>query len=98
VVISAADGHYTLLEMLEGKYLSDEVREYYKGLETFPSMVLVSLGVARTFEHEPHCLVLPLKRPLTIDERSKHEETYVHVFNFDPTLAENVHQRPLWDK
>jgi phytoene dehydrogenase-like protein len=88
VIISAADGHYTLFEMLEGKYLSDDVREYYEGLETFPSVVLVSLGVARTFENEPHCLVLPVERPLTIDERSKHEDMYVRIFNFDPTLAE----------
>jgi phytoene dehydrogenase-like protein len=88
IVISAADGHYTIFEMLEGKYVSDEIRDHYSRLETFPSILLVSLGVARTFENEPHTLVFPVDKPLVIDQTSKHHEMYVRIFNFDPTLAE----------
>jgi len=88
VIISAADGHYTLFEMLEGKYVSDEVRAFYKDLKIFPSLVMVSLGIARAFGGEPPCLIFPLKDPFVIDERSKQEEMYVRIFYYDPTLAE----------
>ena len=87
IVISAADGHYTIFEMLGGKYLNEKIRDYYDNYETFPSYVLVSLGVSRTFENEPHSLVFPLERPLTIDESITYEDIMVRIFNFDPTLA-----------
>ncbi len=35
-VISAADGHQTIFEMLEGKYLDDRVRAMYDTWDTFP--------------------------------------------------------------
>jgi phytoene dehydrogenase-like protein len=88
IVVSAADGHYTIFNMLDGNYVTEEIRDYYDNLEIFPSVVLVSIGVARTFENEPHALVFPLDRPLVIDETSKPNEMYCRIFNFDPTLAE----------
>lgn len=36
IVISAADGHTTILDMLEGKYLDDKIRRYYDELP-FPA-------------------------------------------------------------
>ncbi len=88
IVISAADGHSTIFDMLEGKYVSEKIRDYYDSLRIFPSMVQVSLGVARRFDNEPHTLVFPVDKPLVIDQTSKHHEIYVRIFNFDPTLAE----------
>jgi len=87
IVISAADGHYTIFEMLKGKYLNDKIRGYYDNYETFPSYVLVSLGVSRTFEGEPHSLVFPLEKPLAVDESIAYEDIMVRIFNFDRTLA-----------
>jgi phytoene dehydrogenase-like protein len=87
-VISAADGHYTIFEMLEGKYVSDEIADSYRSMELFPSLVMVSLGIARTFKDEPNALIFPVERPVVIDETSKHNDLYCRIFNFDPTLAE----------
>ena len=87
LVISAADGHSTIFEMLKGKYVDDEVRDYYNNYETFPSFLQVSLGVSRTFEKEPPYLVVPLPQPLKIDPSATYKEIGVRIFNFDPTLA-----------
>jgi phytoene dehydrogenase-like protein len=87
IVISAADGHYTIFEMLDGKYVDQEIQNYYQELKTFPSYALMSLGVSRTFENEPHTVILPLDKPITIDEGTVYEEIFVRIFNFDNTLA-----------
>ena len=73
--------------MLEGRYIDEEIRDYYDNYETFPSFVQVSLGVSRTFESEPHALVTPLEKPLVIDESVTYEDIMIRTFNFDPTLA-----------
>jgi len=91
IIISAADGYSTIFKMLNGKYIDEKRREYYSGqsekLKVFPSLVFVSLGVARKFDDEPHSLIFPLKKPLVVDESINYEYLPVRIFNFDPTLA-----------
>lgn len=87
IVISAADGYYTIFEMLEGKYINDTIKNYYNNFEIFPSYVQVSLGVARTFEDESHVQFFPLAEPLVIDDTSSDDYMNVQIFNFDPSLA-----------
>lgn len=91
IVISAADGHSTIFDMLEGKYVDKKIREYYSGqsekLEVFPSLVFVSLGVARRFDDSPPALVFPLIKPLVVDKSVSYEYLPIRIFNFDPTLA-----------
>jgi len=43
-VLSAADGHTTIYEMLGGKYRDKVVDAAYDNFETFPSYLQVSLG------------------------------------------------------
>jgi phytoene dehydrogenase-like protein len=87
IVISAADGYYTIFEMLEGKYINKKIKDYYDNYETFPSYVQVSLGVKRTFETIPHLLYFPLEKPLIIDKDSEFDYIGFRILNFDPTLA-----------
>lgn len=42
-VISAADGHSTIFEMLGGKYVGPEVRRCFDSFQPFPSLILVGL-------------------------------------------------------
>ena len=87
IIISAADGHYTIFEMLQGRYIDKKLKDYYDNYEIFPSYVQVSLGVSRTFEDVPHSLFFPLEKPLIIDDDSKYRYIGLRTFNFDPTLA-----------
>ena len=86
IVISAADGHATIFQMLGGKYIDEKVREYYKQLPVFPPLIQVTLGVARSFEDIPRLLLYHLKQPVII--AGKEERLLgVELYNFDATLA-----------
>jgi phytoene dehydrogenase-like protein len=87
-VISAADGHATIFEMLEGKYLDDVIRGYYEKLIPFPPLVYIALGVNRTFPDIPPStsFALELTRPFVVGG-VEHEFIPVHIYNCDPALA-----------
>ena len=85
-VISAADGHATIFEMLEGKYLDDEIRSYYTTWPTLPPIIQVSLGVARDFSSEPPFVSLPLEEPITVGGVVQ-SRLYLKHYCYDPTLA-----------
>jgi phytoene dehydrogenase-like protein len=86
VVISCADGHATIWDMLGGKYLDDTVRGYYERLPIFQPIVQVSLGVARDLSDQPHTILLQLAEPLTI-AGELHKHMSIRHFCYDPTMA-----------
>lgn len=86
VVISAADGHATIFDMLEAKYINDEIRGYYGKLPIFSPIIQVALGVARSFEGLPHTIVYPPRKPVVIAGQEQ-KWLGVEIYNFDPTLA-----------
>ena len=88
-VISAADGHATIFDWLEGKYADDTIRGYYEKLTPFPSLVLVALGVKRTFADVPVLLSsmhIELPQPIRVADRAVNTVS-VRIYNNDPTLA-----------
>jgi len=87
IVISAADGHYTIFKMLEGKYINEKIRKLYSEHPMWPSAVLIYLGVSRNFGNEPSQIDLSLKKALVVDEQSKLDRIPITIYNFDPTLA-----------
>lgn len=87
IVISAADGHYTIFEMLGGRFMDKTINDYFSDYLVFDSYLQVSLGVARTFKNEPTLLVLPLKETLRIDDQTTTDMVGFRIFNYDPTLA-----------
>ncbi len=89
-VISGADGHATIFDMLEGKYINDEIQGYYDKMPRFPSIVHVGLGVARTFDDLPRSsfgIDFPLDEPVTIAGKELNRLWVSAIHNFDPTLA-----------
>jgi phytoene dehydrogenase-like protein len=89
IVISAADGHTTIFDMLDGKYIDEKVRGYYENPLLFPPLIYIGLGVARSFDDVPPSVVgmsFPLDKPVTIAGQ-EHKRLGVQIYNFDPTLA-----------
>lgn len=89
IVISAADGHTTIFDMLDGKYVNGRIQGYYDSLPLFPPLIYVSLGVARSFEEMPPTVTgidFPLDVPVTIGDRER-KRLSVQIYNFDPTLS-----------
>ena len=87
IVISAVDGHYTIFEMLEGKYINKKILDIYENLEIFPAIIQVSLGVANNFKGIPHSINFPLDELIKIDNRNAVRRMGIRIFNFDPTMA-----------
>lgn len=85
-IISAADGHSTIFDMLDGRYINDKILGYYDKLPLFPPLIQVALGVARPFEGLPHSVIYLLEKPVTI---AGEEQRWgrVRIYNFDPTLS-----------
>ncbi|MFC1956800.1 phytoene desaturase family protein [Chloroflexota bacterium] len=87
IVVSASDGHYTIFKMLEGNYINEKIKKLYDEHPRWPSMVLVSLGVSRTFENEPTSIGLHTEKAFVVDNKSKLYQIPITIYNFDPTLA-----------
>jgi phytoene dehydrogenase-like protein len=88
-VISAADGHATIFEMLEGKYLDDKIRGYYEKLPVFPALIFIGLGVNRSFpEIAPAVsgMTIELSEPITVGNRPLNYLP-IRIHKADPTLA-----------
>ncbi len=88
-VISAADSHATIFDLLQGKYTDDGIRGNYEKLPIFQPLILLGLGVNRQFTDVPPLvsgLVLPLENPVAIGDK-KRRWLNVRIHNFDPTLA-----------
>lgn len=87
IVVSSADGHTTIFDMLEGKYVNDQILSYYSAAPASQPFALhVFLGVARDFSREPHAIVLLLDQSVTIAGKVR-ERLDVELFNFDPSMA-----------
>lgn len=86
-IISAADGHSTLFQMLEGKYLTKTLQNAYTRFPLFPSSVFIALGIARDMKDEPKLLSLELDSPLELPDKSMHPFLSVTLRHYDPTLA-----------
>ena len=91
MVLSCADGYDTLYRMLDGKYTTKKLEDIYalknKVFEPCPSLIQVSLGVARTFEGEPHTIMKDLKEPLCVDPDTEVKHFEMRVYNFDPSMS-----------
>ncbi|MCB8968762.1 MAG: NAD(P)/FAD-dependent oxidoreductase [Ardenticatenaceae bacterium] len=85
-VISAADGHGTIFDMLGGDFVDRDIKRTYDGRFRIHSQVQVSLGVNRDLSGTPHSVTYLLDKPLLIAGEER-DAIWVKHYNFDPTLA-----------
>lgn len=88
-VISAADGHYTIFNMLEGKYADAGTREPYEKWPIFQPLIFAGIGVKRTFENEPFSVSgfsYPLPDPVEIGGTIR-DRLWIHIYNHDLSMA-----------
>jgi len=87
--IASCDGHTVLFEMLEGQYIDDKTKAAYETLQTFPSLVYFSAGIAREVTEVPPSIVglnIPLKPAIQIGDYT-HGRASFQFYTFDPTVA-----------
>lgn len=85
-VISAADGHSTIFDLLDGAYANRKTRALYDELPLFPPILWVSLGVAKDFSSEPHWGLRMLPEPIEVSGSIINDFAY-HHHSYDPSLA-----------
>ncbi|MBN2535586.1 MAG: NAD(P)/FAD-dependent oxidoreductase [Spirochaetales bacterium] len=86
IVISAADGHATLFDMLGDRFTPPGLRERYETNPVYPPFIQVSLGVNRDMSGTPHVVKIQTAVPFEIAGQTRHELWYQH-YAFDPTIA-----------
>jgi len=86
-VISAADGHATIFDLLGGKYADEATRNRYVEKELFASYLQVSLGVALDLRDQPPMLTRILESPMTVDPGTELASVGFRFFHFDPSFA-----------
>ncbi len=87
-VISAADGHSTIYDMLGGKYTDSTIDSYYK-MPLYQPLVYIGLGVNRTFKEIAPLIsgmIIPLDKPLIIANQPN-TCLGVRIFNYDASFA-----------
>ena len=91
IVVSAADGHATIYEMLSARYVDETLRDYYERgrLPLFFPILFIGIGVAREFADEAQRisgLHFLAAEPIGAGAVYK-RELETRIFNFDPTMA-----------
>lgn len=88
IIISAADGHATIFDMLGGKYVNEDIRRMYREWPIFEGLVQVSLGVDMDLSDAVSICSFPLETPLNVAGEERTVMAY-HHFCDDPTMAPN---------
>ena len=78
-VVSAADGHSTIFEMLGGRYVNDKIRNRYQTWSRFRPLLMANYGVAREYPSDASFVSIRLERPLTIGD---HQVDGLMIRNF----------------
>jgi len=87
IVISDADGRKTIMDMLDGRFTDDKVREECaEPPDTTAWSVHVYLGVKRDLSAEPSALIMLLEEPVEIAGH-RCESLEMQIFGFDKTMA-----------
>ncbi len=87
-VVSCADGHATIFDMLGGRYISPLQREAYETYRVFSSLISVGLGIAKDMSGVPSTMLFPLREMLRLEDGGLAiPRLGVRFFSFDPTMA-----------
>jgi phytoene dehydrogenase-like protein len=89
MVISAADWNFTLFKALQGKFVTPAILSLKKQekLKVYPSVFLVSLGVAASLQEWSHFFRFPLDKELLSPDGTRYNRMELHINNYDHTLA-----------
>jgi phytoene dehydrogenase-like protein len=86
IIISAADGHTTLTDMLDNRFTTQVQRERFAKQPVYSSFIQVSLGIKRDMSGTPHAVKAETEVPFEIAGQTR-KVLWYHHFAFDPTMA-----------
>ena len=86
IVVSAADGHSTIFEMLDGKYVDDKIKDMYDHWKIVRPAVMISYGVTSEMRDSPWLSLMRLKQPIVVGKKGT-DMIAVRVFNYSSQFA-----------
>jgi phytoene dehydrogenase-like protein len=86
IIVSACDGRSVVYDMLEGKYLTSQVKKIYEKPSLWPPIISISLGVNRDLSGEVEINCFKLDKPVLVGNRKCEWMGYFH-FCHDPAFA-----------
>ena len=86
IIVSACDGRSTLYDMLEGEYLTRDIKKMYDNPSLWPSIISISLGVNRDMTGKVEINNFKIERPLTIGNLQVDWMCYFH-YSHDSEFA-----------
>jgi phytoene dehydrogenase-like protein len=89
-LVSAIDGHTTLYELIDEKYRSIILKEYYERFEPISGITQVSFGVDADLSMYPHHECVELEEPFTFADREVRHCIFRHYCD-DPSMAPQGH-------
>lgn len=89
LTISCSDWHHTAFELLEGKFVNQQMIDLKEGrsLEVFFSVVQLSFGINKNLADLPHLLRYPLSAPLVSPDGTEYTRMEIHIYSYDKTMA-----------
>lgn len=88
-VISCADGYTTLFQMLDGKYITEEIKTYFEEAPRFPPILYANFGIAYPFADLQPTVVghfFKASQPFQVGGMT-YDIIPFHPINYDPYLA-----------
>jgi len=85
-VISAADGHATIFELFDGKFLDKKISNAYKKWKLFTPIVQVSFGIASEIRSDNPVETWLVKDQMIGSTRTNHGYSFMN-YCFDHTMA-----------
>jgi phytoene dehydrogenase-like protein len=79
LIISAADGHHTLFNLLNGQYLTETIKKCYSGNYPTLTSVQVSLGVNEDLSNEARWIQVRLDQPVML---AGQQHKFISFFNY----------------
>lgn len=84
-VISCADLHFTLYNMLKGQYLSPKIKQAYKNWDIFSSIVQISIGINATLTTDFPIQITHFQKEIG---KTKISHSYRMInYSYDPTIV-----------
>jgi phytoene dehydrogenase-like protein len=86
-VVSNADGRKTIMNLLGGQYINDQIRQWCAEPDDETNWAVhVFLGVDRDLSQEPSALVMLLDEPVRIADHV-YKSLEMQIYGFDPSMA-----------
>lgn len=86
IIVSTADLHSTLFDMLKGRYIDSEIDSRFKHWKLCRPFLTLSYGVRREFSNLPVYNTILLKEPITIGQKPVYG-FIIRLFNYSSSFA-----------